>query len=125
LASGAIETRTKAVSREPIWVSSRSFITSTLAVQPGQAASQPGSNMTCWTINWLRSPNSSASATGPCGPSKTYFFSTRTMGSRRRSALRAAIRRVSSFSRSSNRRLASSHSSRETISGRAILSLLA
>src|SRR5271163_123237 len=42
------------------------------------------------------------------------------MGSLRRSALRASRLRVSSFSSASSRRLASSHSSRDTTSGRLI-----
>ena len=94
------------------------------AEQPGQGWSQSGPNMTCWTISCRLSLNSSASVTGPSGPSNTYSWSTLTIGSLRRVALSASCLRVNSFSCASSRRLASSHCSRDTTSGRLITNLL-
>src|SRR5215471_17256521 len=68
--------------------------------------------MTCL---WL--PKRSRSSVGPLGPSKMYSFSILTVGSLRRSELRASRWRVNSFSflRSSLR--ATSHSARDTVFG--------
>jgi hypothetical protein len=76
--------------------------------------------MMWWTINCLQPPNNPASVTVPRGPSNTYSFSTRTMGSRRRCAFSASCLRVCSFSCASRSFLAASHCSRETTSGNAI-----
>jgi hypothetical protein len=92
--------------------------------QAGHGASQSGPNMMWWTISWRLPPNIPASAAGPCGPSKTYSFSIRTMGSLRRSVLSASRRRVSFFSSVSSRSLDSSHCSRDTTSGKAITTSL-
>lgn len=90
------------------------------AEQPGQGWSQSGPNITCCTISCRLSPNNWASVTSPPGPVNTYSVSTLTMGSRRRAALSSSCLRVISFSWASSRRLASSHCSRDTTSGRLI-----
>ena len=91
-----------------------------LAVQPGQRFSQSGPYITCCTTSCRLSPNSPASVTGPSGPWNTYSWSIRTMGSLRRSAFSVSRARVNFFSCASSCRLASSHSSRDTTSGRLI-----
>src|SRR5579883_212100 len=65
-------------------------------------------------MSWLRPANRSASVSGPFGPSKTYFFSTRSQGSSRRWRLSSSRRRVNSFSAARCARRALRHSSRET-----------
>ncbi len=68
LSSGARDTRTKFVSLDPRWASMPSAISSIPAVQPGQAASQSGPNMTCWMMSCLLSPNRPARDASPAGP---------------------------------------------------------
>src|SRR6266851_7889107 len=72
-------------------------------------------------MSWLLPSNSSARFFLPPGESKTYFFSTLTQGSWRRSAARASRSRVSCFSLASSFLRAASHSSRDTIFGLSIV----
>src|SRR5580692_11897677 len=68
-------------------------------------------------MSWLLPSNRSARVFLPPGESKTYFFSTFTQGSWRRSAASASRSRVSCFSLASSFLRAASHSSRDTIFG--------
>ena len=66
---GARETPANEVLRDSRWRNTPGAISSNPAEQPGQGSSQDGSNMTCWTISWLRPPNICVSPTVPPGPS--------------------------------------------------------
>src|SRR5580692_11680683 len=68
-------------------------------------------------MSWLLPSNRSARVFLPPGESKTYFFSTLTQGSWRRSAAIASRSRVSCFSLASSFLRAASHSSRDTTFG--------
>src|SRR5580692_3222155 len=72
-------------------------------------------------MSWLLPSNRSARVFLPPGESKTYFLSTLTQGSWRRSAARASRSRVSRFSLASSFLRAASHSSRDTIFGPSIM----
>src|SRR5271168_821708 len=72
-------------------------------------------------MSWLLPSKRSARVFLPPGESKTYFFSTLTQGSWRRSAAIASRSRVSRFSLTSSFLRAASHSSRDTIFGFSIL----
>src|SRR5207248_11170722 len=63
-----------------------------------------------------RPSNKSASVSFPSGPSKTYSFSTFTIGSLRRAALSASRCRENSFSRFNKSFRATSHSAADTTS---------
>src|SRR5271168_1562884 len=85
--------------------------------QLGQPSSHSGANIKWYTINWLRSSNSSANVFFPLGVSNTYLFSTFTHGSWRRSAARASPCRVCCFSFSKNCFRAATQSSCDTTFG--------
>src|SRR5215510_4160884 len=72
-------------------------------------------------MSWERPMKMSARPTGPSGPSKTYFLSTRTMGNSRRLVFSASRSLVSSFSLSSSSLRAASQSWREVTAGRLIV----
>ena len=72
-------------------------------------------------ISWRRSSNRSSRLTRPLGPSKAYSFSTGSHGIRRRCAASASRARVTSFSCTSSRSRAVSHSCGVTIGGVSIV----
>src|SRR5712692_1399315 len=82
--------------------------------QCGHPASQLGSNMKWYTINWLLPSKSSGRVCFPLGPSKTYFLSTASHGSSRRCWLSSSRSCVNSFSFVRNSFRAESHTSCET-----------
>src|SRR5467141_1131845 len=76
-------------------------------------------------ISWLFPPKRSPSDSFPPGPSKTYFFSTFSQGSSRRSRLNWSRSRVNSFSFIKSSLRAASHSACDTILGRSTLLFIA
>src|SRR5208337_4085637 len=89
--------------------------------QCGHPASQLGSNMKWYTINWLLPSKSSGRVCFPLGPSKTYFLSTTSHGSSRRCRLSSSRSRVNSFSLLNSSFRAASHSACDTTFGPSFL----
>ena len=69
--------------------------------------------MKCWSMSWRRPSKRSSSVASPLRALEDVGFSISDHGQRRRSALSASRRRVSSFSRASSCLRAASHSSRD------------
>ena len=82
--------------------------------QPTHPCCQPGPNMKCLTINWLRLSNRSARVSRPFGPSKTYGLSILTHRKARICAVSLWCWRVCSFSFSNSALRTESHWSRDT-----------